>query len=214
MKADIYNWNNEVVGSVELPDALFGAAWRPSLVHQVLTAQEANARSPWAHAKGRGEVRGGGRKPWKQKGTGQARHGSRRSPIWAHGGVAHGPSKDRDYSEKVNKKMKAGALASVLSKKLKDNEIRVVESLAMSTAKTKDFAALARPMVGATKRQKNLNLLLVPATGEKNLFRAARNVPKTKVLGANSLNVKDILMYRTVFLDKATIETIAKTYIR
>src|SRR5882724_1844322 len=110
MKTDLYNLKNEVVGSVELPEEVFGARWNGSLVEQALIAQQANKRRPWAHAKTRAEVRGGGRKPWKQKGTGRARHGSTRSPLWVGGGKAHGPSKDRNYAQKINKKMKRLAL--------------------------------------------------------------------------------------------------------
>jgi len=118
MNADVYNLNNEKVGTVELPENVFGAKWSPVLVKQVVDAQRANARDPWAHAKGRGEVRGGGRKPWRQKGTGRARHGSIRSPLWIGGGKAHGPRKERDYSQKVNKKMRRLALFSALSRKM------------------------------------------------------------------------------------------------
>jgi large subunit ribosomal protein L4 len=108
---DVYNLKNEKVGTMELPADIFGARWNASLVKQVLEAQLANRREPWAHTKTRGEVSGGGRKPWRQKGTGKARHGSTRSPIWVGGGVAHGPRNDRDYSQKVNKKMKRAAFS-------------------------------------------------------------------------------------------------------
>src|SRR5271156_592944 len=137
MNADVYNLQNEKVGTMELPAEVFGTKWSPTLVKQVLEAQLANARSPWAHTKGRGEVRGGGKKPWAQKGTGRARHGSTRSPIWVGGGKAHGPRKERDYSQKVNKKMKRVALFSALSKKVKDGEFKVFESLVLSAPKTK-----------------------------------------------------------------------------
>src|SRR4029077_8319843 len=100
MKADVFNLNNEVVGTVELPDNVFGARWNAALAKQVLEAQLANRRSPWAHTKTRGEIRGGGIKPWRQKGTGRARHGSIRSPVWVGGGVEHGPRNERDYSQK------------------------------------------------------------------------------------------------------------------
>src|SRR5262249_16420253 len=100
MKADVYNLDNKVVGTVELPDSVFGVKWNAVVVKQILDAQLANKRAPWAHAKDRSEVRGGGRKPWRQKGTGRARHGSTRSPIWVGGGKAHGPRNERDYSQK------------------------------------------------------------------------------------------------------------------
>src|SRR5271166_6555953 len=103
MNADVYNWNNEKVGTMELPASVFGAKWNAMLVKQVLEAQAANRREPWAHTKTRGEVRGGGKKPWRQKGTGRARHGSTRSPIWRHGGITHGPRAERDFSVKINR---------------------------------------------------------------------------------------------------------------
>src|SRR5262249_39709386 len=140
MKADLYNLKNEVVGTVDLPDAIFGAKWNSTLVKQVMDAQLANARRPWAHVRDRSEVSGGGKKPWRQKGTGRARHGSTRSPIWVGGGKAHGPRNDKDYSQKVNKKMKRAALFSVLSRKAKDGELKVFESLAVEAPKTKILA--------------------------------------------------------------------------
>src|SRR5258708_29946620 len=120
MQTDLYNLKNEKIGTIDLPDKIFAAKWNAVLVKQVLDAQAANRRVPWAHAKFRGEVRGGGRKPWRQKGTGRARHGSTRSPLWVGGGKAHGPRNERDYSQKVNKKMKRGALFAALSRKVKE----------------------------------------------------------------------------------------------
>ncbi len=205
-QADIYNLDNTKTGTVELPDAMFAAPWRPGLVEQVLLAQLANARRPWAHAKGRGEVSGGGKKPWRQKGTGRSRHGSIRSPIWRHGGKSHGPTKDRDYSQKVNKKMKHAALASLLSKKLKDNELKIYETFAISEPKTKLAAEALRKATGVGKRVKNFNVLVVRDPENRMLTRAARNLPKTKVLDPNSLNVYDVLNYRYVFFEKNAID--------
>src|SRR5581483_12233223 len=125
MKTDLYNLRNEKVGTAELPDAVFGARWNAAVVKQVLDAQLANRRRPWAHTKDRSDVQGGGKKPWRQKGTGRARHGSIRSPLWVGGGVSHGPRNERDYSQKVNKKMKRAALFVALSRKMKDDEIKV-----------------------------------------------------------------------------------------
>src|ERR1700722_697653 len=141
MNADVYNLENQKVGTLELPEDVFGARWNAALVKQVLEAQLANRREPWAHTKTRGEVRGGGRKPWRQKGTGKARHGSTRSPIWVGGGVAHGPRNDRDYSQKVNKKMKRAALFAALSRKTKDGELKVFDTFALEAPKTKVLAS-------------------------------------------------------------------------
>src|ERR1035437_7631919 len=128
LDAKIYDQKGAVAGSIVLPAKVFAAKWRSDLVHQVVEGMRSNKRSGTADTKGRGEVRGGGKKPWKQKGTGRARHGSTRSPIWVGGGVTHGPLAEKNYKRKVSKKMRAQALFSVLSKKLKDNEILFVDT--------------------------------------------------------------------------------------
>ena len=212
MKTDLYNVKNEVVGKVELPDEVFGTKWRPELVRQVLTAYMANARSPWAHAKGRGEVRGGGRKPWRQKGTGRARHGSIRSPLWSGGGKAHGPQKERDYSQKVNATMRRSAIASVLSRKLKDREVKIFDSLALSAPKTKMFYETMRSLVGAPKGAKELSVLVVPGNGTTELSREGANVPKAKVSSPKSLNAYDLMNHRYIFLEEGAIPVIGSHY--
>lgn len=210
MKADLYNLKNEKVGSLDLSDKIFGAKWRGELVKQMLEAQLANKRDPWAHAKGRGEVRGGGRKPWRQKGTGRARHGSSRSPLWIGGGKAHGPNKERDYSQKINKKMRRVAILAVLSKKFKDGEIRFFEKLETSEPKTKAVAGSLRQALDMKKNAKKYDLLLVPVSDSKNIVRAAKNLPKTKVLAADSLNVYDLLNFKNLFIDSRSLDVISK----
>jgi large subunit ribosomal protein L4 len=212
MKADVYNLKNEVVGTVELPATVFGAKWNATLVKQVLEAQLANARQPWAHTKDRSEVRGGGKKPWRQKGTGRARHGSTRSPIWVGGGKAHGPRNDRDYSQKVNKKMKRVALFSVLSKKAKDGELKVFESLMLEAPKTKTIASSLKMVLSPRKGDKRFDVLLISDNTNKNLFRATSNLQKTKAIEAGSLNVYDLLNHKNVFIDKGLVDTIEKHY--
>ncbi|MEK7514518.1 MAG: 50S ribosomal protein L4, partial [Patescibacteria group bacterium] len=137
MEQVIYNQKGKEVGKIALPEKVFGVAWNADLIHQVVTSMQSNARSPIAHTKGRGEVRGGGRKPWKQKGTGRARHGSIRSPLWKGGGVTHGPKKDENYSKSIPRGMKTKALFAVLSRKAKDGELVLVDSLSLSP-KTKE----------------------------------------------------------------------------
>ncbi len=199
MKTQVYNLKGDVVGDIELSDKVFAREWNPDLVHQVVVAQAANRRHPWAHAKGRGEVSGGGKKPWRQKHTGRARHGSIRSPIWKGGGAAHGPVKERDYSQKVNKKMLRAAVHSVLSKKLSDGDLKVVENLALEAPKTK-------LLFGAIKNF--LPALLVAASKNKMIYRASRNIARAKSLTGSALNVTDLLKYKNVLLEKSAVEEI------
>ncbi len=212
MKVDLYNKQNEVVGTAELPEACFGAPWKPALVHEVLRAMRANAREPWAHAKGRGEVRGGGKKPWRQKGTGRAQHGSIRSPIWKGGGKSHGPQKERDYSQKINKKAKRMALLSVLSKKAADHEIKVVDNLEFALPKTKQAALAARVLTGLPKNKKQFNLLIIRSAENKSVARAAANLPKTAVLTPTTLNVYDFLAHRHVLIEQRAIAEVTAHY--
>lgn len=212
MKTDVYNLKNEKVGKMDLPEGVFNVPWKPALVKQVLDAQLANKRKPWAHAKDRSEVRGGGKKPWRQKGTGRARHGSIRSPLWIGGGKAHGPRKEKDYSQKVNKKMKRGALFSALSKKLKEGGIRIIDSLKIEAPKTKILAKSIAAFIKPAKRSGKIDLLMIPDTENKTIYRAAANLPKTKVLNPISLNVYDILNYKNIFIDQNAVGTIEKHY--
>jgi large subunit ribosomal protein L4 len=199
MKTSLYNLKGETVGDIELSDKIFAREWNPDLVHQALIAQQSNRRLPWAHAKNRGEVSGGGKKPWKQKHTGRARHGSIRSPIWRGGGAAHGPVKERDYSKKINKKMLRAAVYSLLSKKLADNQLKIVESLELTEPKTKLLFSAVKNTLPA---------LLVAAKDNKNINRASRNIPRIKSLSGSSLNVEDLLKYKNVLVDQKAVEEI------
>ena len=212
MIVDLYNLKNEKVGTMEAPDSVFDVAWKPALVHQVVTAHRANQRKPWAHAKGRSEVRGGGRKPWRQKGTGRARHGSTRSPIWKGGGKAHGPINERDYSQKVNKKMRRVALFSVLSKKLKQGEVKFFENFELSAPKTALLAAMLRGALQLKKNSKAYDALLIPDVENKKVFRAAANLQKTLAVHPESLNVYDLLNHKHVFIDQKAVPVIEAHY--
>ncbi len=138
MEQIVYNQKGQEAGKIKLPESVFGVSWNADLVHQVVVSMMSSARHPIANTKTRGEVRGGGKKPWQQKGTGRARHGSTRSPIWVGGGVAHGPRSDKNYDRKVNKKAKSKALYTILSKKFRDGEILFIDSLSFKTPKASD----------------------------------------------------------------------------
>ncbi len=212
METAVYNLKNEKVGTVNLPDGIFGAKWNAVLVKQVLDAQKANARSPWAHAKDRSEVSGGGRKPWRQKGTGRARHGSTRSPIWVGGGKSHGPRNERDYSEKVNKKMKRIAVFSVLSKKMKDGEVKIFEDFNIKAPKTNILSLTLRKLLDMKKDAKRFDVALITNGNNENIFRASSNLTKTKAINADSLNVYDIMNHKNLFIEKDAVEVIEKHY--
>ncbi|HEU0085599.1 MAG TPA: 50S ribosomal protein L4 [Candidatus Paceibacterota bacterium] len=205
MEAKIYNTKGKEAGTVALPEKVFGAKWRSDLVHQVVEGMRSNGRSGTAHAKDRGEVRGGGKKPWKQKGTGRARHGSSRSPIWVGGGVTHGPLKDKNYKRKISTKMRAEALFSVLSRKLKDGEIIFVDSLNLETGKTKDAAEVMANIskvsgvaaVGSSKKKKALVAFYENSKSRKGY----RNLAQLQVSLLKNLNPLEALNYQYLVIE-------------
>ncbi|MDP3795165.1 MAG: 50S ribosomal protein L4 [bacterium] len=216
MTVNLYNQQGERVGTAELPDAVFALPWNGDLVHQAVVAQQANARRPWAHVKTRGEVRGGGKKPWRQKGTGRARHGSIRSPIWVGGGVTHGPRNERDYTKKLNIKMRRKAMLTALSRKVKDNELVLLEALTLEKPKTKEAATvigtLARKQVLTLRKNRRPDVLVLIEGKNEVLARALRNIPYVKTTAARNLNVTDLMTYKYVLMPKAAVEVVAKTF--
>ncbi|MEK7478960.1 MAG: 50S ribosomal protein L4 [Patescibacteria group bacterium] len=209
MHIDIVNTENKKVGAMELPEGVFGVQWNPELLHQVMTSLTTRKRAPLAHTKGRGDVRGGGKKPWRQKGTGRARHGSTRSPIWVGGGVAFGPTNERNFERKINKKMKAKALYSLLSKKLEEREIAVIDDFGVQEPKTKTFAAILRAFYGDV--QKAPRTLFVAAKGERAALLSGRNIKYTSVSYSNGLNILDCLRAKKIiFGEKALKEFIGQ----
>ncbi|OGY63970.1 MAG: 50S ribosomal protein L4 [Candidatus Harrisonbacteria bacterium RIFCSPLOWO2_02_FULL_41_13b] len=202
MKAKVYNLKGEVVKETELSDVIFLHPWNSDLVYQALRIQTANRRHPLAHAKNRAEVSGGGRKPWKQKGTGRARQGSIRSPIWKGGGVTHGPTKEKIFARKLNKKMLRGAIHSVLAKRFKLDELKIVDSLELQSSKTKEIFMSLKNFL------KIPNALLITAAGHKNIHLASRNIPKVKDIHASSLNVEDLLKYKNVLIEEKALSEI------
>lgn len=217
MDAKVYTHEGAQKGSVTLPEALFGVAWNADLMHEVVVGMQGNARAGTAHTKTRGEVRGGGKKPWKQKGTGRARHGSRRSPIWVGGGVSHGPRNDKDYTVKINKKVRQKALAIAFSKKFADAEVLFVESLPMAAPKAKDakavVAALAKGADVATlaTKRKNAALVLLPTRNEA-VEKSFQNFGNYEVMQAKDVSPVDLLTYKYVVVaePKSALEVLEK----
>jgi len=206
MELSIFSMEGKKVGNIALPEAIFNAPWRNDLVHQVTTAMQANLRQNRANTKDRSEVRGGGRKPWKQKGTGQARHGSIRSPIWRHGGVTFGPRSERDYSEKINRKMRVSALVSVLSKKAKDGEIILIDKFSFKTPKTSEAAAsLSALEKGADAKflaTKKKNSAIIALAGyEKNTIKSFRNIGSVMTEEMRNINPVDILANKYLVIE-------------
>jgi large subunit ribosomal protein L4 len=196
----VYNTRKEQVGEIELKDEIFGVPVKPHLLHEVVTMQLARRRAGTASTKGRSEVSGSGRKPWRQKGTGRARAGTRTSPLWRGGGIIFGP-KPRDYSPKVGKKIRKQALRMALSSKLGDNEMLVLDELALPATKTKSFVEVLKALGVDTA------LVVIPEPNET-VERSARNVRAAKVLRAEGLNVYDILRYRHLILTKGAVPRI------
>ena len=207
VEAPIFSMAGKKVGSISLPENIFGAPWRSDLVHQVTTAMQANARQNRAHTKNRAEVSGGGKKPWKQKGTGQARHGSSRSPIWRHGGITFGPRSERNYSEKINRKMRIGALMSVLSRKAKDGNIVLVDTFTFAAPKTKEalnsLVALSKGAKATLLSSKGSSSALIAlASHDKNVIKSFNNLQGVGTEEVRSLNLVDVLSHKYLIIEK------------
>src|SRR3989338_2196359 len=210
-KAAVYNQSGEKVSEMELNSKIFGVEEiDANLVHAAIRTQRSNLRTPLAHTKMMGEVAGSGRKPWKQKGTGRARAGSVRSPLWRHGGITFGPRSDRDYSLKMNRSEFRKALFTVLTDKVSAAKLFVVDKIE-STAKTRDLVKLLTGFAGKTALDKKR--LLVLDKHDKNLENAGRNIPNTKILVASQLNILD-LMKHDVIVTKEALAVIEKTYLK
>jgi len=212
VKTILYNQKGEEVGTTLLPKEIFDVKISPDLIHQVVVSQMANRRKVVAHTKGRGEVRGGGKKPWRQKGTGRARHGSIRSPIWRGGGVTFGPRKEKIFKKKIPKKMKRKALFMVLSGKFKNNLLIVLDELKLEKTKTKFLVQLFENLKEKIKNFKEGNTLIALPDYDKNIILAARNIPEIDTLLARDLNALDILSFRYLILPKDSIKVMKDTF--
>lgn len=201
---------------MDLPESVFGVQWNADLVHQVVTSMNQNARMNTASTKDRSEVSGTGRKPWKQKGTGQARHGSKRSPIWVKGGVAHGPNPDRNYAKKINKKMMAKALYTALSKKMKDGQILFVDDMAPKAIKTKEAATILTNLGSISgfdrlKGAKKITAHIAMDKGSDVVRKSYNNIPFVEVDELRNLNVLDVVNRRYLIIvnPKESVEFLA-----
>ena len=204
----LYDFKGQVIGEENLDPALFGVEINPNLIQEVIVAQNKNSRQVLAHTKGRAEVRGGGAKPWAQKGTGRARHGSIRSPLWAGGGVTFGPTKERNFSVKVNKKAKQKALAMVLSDKAANEKLILVDTYNLTEAKTKFLKqALDNfPLKGK-------KALIVSKEAKDNIVVAAKNLPKVKTINYASLNIVDLMANEYLLLNKELLKKVSEHYL-
>jgi large subunit ribosomal protein L4 len=212
MKTPLYNQKAETIGDVELNAKIFDVKSSLHLVTEAVRVQASNSRKGLAHTKTRGDVSGGGKKPWKQKGTGRARAGSNRSPIWRHGGVVFGPRSERNWALKMNKKAKTKALFMSLSEKVKEGNLFVVDSIVLDAPKTKAFVAVLKNFQDKVKLGKK-QLFLFPQKDEM-VFRASRNLNAITPTLAASLNVTDVLNADTIVMLKDSLAVIEKTYLK
>jgi large subunit ribosomal protein L4 len=209
MKSDVYNLEGESIGAMELPEDIFNVEINDDVIYQVVNAQIANSRQSIAHTKNRGDVSGGGKKPWRQKGTGRARHGSTRSPLWRGGGITFGPRNEKNFSIKINKKIKQKALFMVLTSKVKDKELIVLDDLKIKEPKTK---LIANIILKIFKDKKRPSVLMAMSKKDENIIVGSKNIYNLKTIFADSLNVLDLLSFKYLLLDKESIKVIEKTY--
>ena len=206
IKTNLYNQEGKVTGEVELPENIFGLKPKKDLMHEAVVAQEANSRIKYAHTKTRGEVSGGGKKPFAQKHTGQARQGSTRSPIWRHGGITFGPNADASYGKRINLKKKRLALHMALASKLNDKVLYIIDDLNIADAKTKTMVKIIKNL-GVVKTA----LIALPEVN-KNVYLSSRNIEGIKSIQVGSLNIVDVLRYKNLIMPKAAIDAIVKTF--
>jgi large subunit ribosomal protein L4 len=209
MKITVYNQEGKELGTTLLPKEIFEVPVNPDLLYQVVVSQMANRRKAIAHTKTRGEVRGGGKKPWRQKGTGRARHGSIRSPLWRGGGVVFGPRKERVFKKVIPQKMRQKALFMALSAKAKNNLLVVLDELKINEPKTKIMAKILEKLPLKDKSA----LIALPAY-DKNAILAARNIPRTQTIQAKDLNALDLLSFKYLIMPKEAIKVIKETFVK
>ncbi len=219
MKIDIYNSIGEKTGQAQLPKEIFGKETNSDLVYQAVVSMQSNKRQVIAHTKDRSEVRGGGKKPWRQKGTGRARHGSSRSPIWIGGGVTLGPTNRRNFKKEVPKKIKKAALFSILSDKAKNQEILIVDNFNITEPKTKIIRKTLVNLLNKVypdKKKKNRALesvLIISDKKDDKLIRAVRNIPKVKITEVRNLNILDVISSQHLIFLQDSIKTMKDLFV-
>lgn len=212
ISAPLYNASGKSTGNVDLSGVVFNRAWNADLVHQVVIGMQANARAGLAHTKFRSEVSGSGKKPWQQKGTGRARHGSIRSPIWVGGGVSHGPRSEKDYSVKINKKSKTAALFATLSNKLQGGKIIFTETIDLKNAKTKDAEKMMKqfatiPGFETLNTAKKNNVLIMMPVISNDVRNSFRNITHVTLMESRNANPVDVMNYRYIIISNPTDAT-------
>lgn len=208
MKTEVYNQKGEVLEEIEVPQNIFDVAFNNDLVYQVYKSLLSNQRKPIAFSKNRAEVRGGGKKPWAQKGTGRARHGSTRSPIWKGGGVVFGPrQKEENLKKKVNKKMKKASVRIILSKKLKDKEIRIIDKFEIKEIKTKEIFNILKQIF---KKDITKSILILLDSKEKTLTRALKNISRIEIANISDVSILNLLNNKFVMFSKEALSTLEK----
>jgi large subunit ribosomal protein L4 len=212
LKIKVYNQTAEVTKDLELDAKIFGVKPSNELLHQVAIAQQANARQVLAHTKDRSEVSGGGKKPWKQKGTGRARVGSSRSPLWIGGGVTFGPTKDRNFKQKINQKMKQKAMFMALSDKVTTNALVVLDNLQFSEYKTKKFNTLLTALEKKVLNNDRRDILIINDAKSEEMQYSGRNLAGVKIINLENINLLDLLNYRNLLLTEQAVKILEKRY--
>lgn len=212
IKYQVYNQQGEVVGEKNLNEKVFGLKPNADLLHQATVAQMANGRKVIAHTKDRSEVAGGGKKPWRQKGTGRARVGSSRSPIWRGGGITFGPTNNRNFSKEINKKMKQQALLMALSDKVESKQLVIIDKWNLADAKTKAFNQILSGLEKKAFGDKVKRSWLIVNKGDENLTQSARNLAYTKTINLDNINLVDILNFKNLLVSSDIIEALEKQY--
>lgn len=210
MQIKVYNQAAEALKDLEISDKVFGLEPNQELLHQALVAQGANMRQVLAHTKDRSEVAGSGKKPWKQKGTGRARVGSRRSPLWTGGGVTFGPTKDRNFKQKINQKMKQKALFMTLSDKVKSQSVVVIDKLNFPEYNTKTFSSFLSLVEDKILNNKRRNILIVNDSKEETAKYSARNLSGVKIINLENINLLDLLHHRNLLLTEQAVKILEK----